>query len=65
MKFGSGRRASVDLSKINNFGKYFIIKQEFEAIPEEEETLEAGSISDDRKDKNTPKRTMSESIRMN
>ena len=64
MKFGSGRRVSVDLSKINNFGKYFIIKQEFEAIPEEDETLEAGSISYDRKEQNSPKRTMSESIRV-
>ena len=39
----------MDLSKINNFGKYFIIKQDFEAIPEEDELLEAGSLVEDTK----------------
>ena len=53
----------MDLSKINNFGKYFIIKGEFEAIPEEDETLEAESIIYDRNHENSPQRSMSESIR--
>ena len=48
------------MSQINNFGKYFIIKNEFEAIPEEDETLEAGSFIEEQKNK----RTVSETIKV-
>ena len=48
------------MSQINNFGKYFIIKNEFEAIPEEDETLEAGSFIEEHRNK----RTVSEAIKV-
>jgi len=37
----------MDMSKINNFGKYFIIKNEFETIPEEDEDLEHDSMNEE------------------
>ena len=38
------RKGTVNLDRVNNFGKYFILESQFEVIMEEDEYLEDDTI---------------------
>jgi hypothetical protein len=41
----SDKKEPITIRNVSNFGKYFILTPKFETIKEEDEDLEAGSVS--------------------